>query len=82
MQEHAARPIFQTQSAAGSFGYPAVPDEAAVAVKVHKHSADAKRHEVAILGELTARPHPNIVRFVHSYEGESSELIIEMELMP
>jgi serine/threonine protein kinase len=51
-------------------------------VKVHKHSADAKRHEVAILGELTARPHPNIVRFVHSYEGESSELIIEMELMP
>jgi hypothetical protein len=54
-------------------------------VKVHKHSADAKRHEVAILGERTARPHhhdPNVVRFVGSYEGESSELTMVMELMP
>jgi glycogen synthase kinase 3 beta len=81
-QEHAARPIFQTQSAAGSFvGHPAFLG-AAVAVRAHKHSADAKRHEVALLGELTARPHPNVVRFLDAYEGESSVLIMVMELMP
>ena len=77
-------PIFQRQLAVGSFGvvYLAVLDGAPVAVKVYSKPSSDSSHEVAILSALIARPHPNVVRFVGSYEGESSQLITVMELMP